>query len=435
VRLFVCGPTVYDAAHLGHAKTALNFDFIARYLRSRGLAVTYVQNITDIDDKILGRAAREGVSWRIVADRSTAMYFEDMRALGVTSVTKYAKATDYIPAMISQIERLLRTGHAYITTDGVSYDVSTFPGYARLSGRTEAADCEALSRVDDSAVKRNQKDFALWKFRKPGEPFWEAPWGAGRPGWHIEDTAITETEFGPTYEMHGGALDLVFPHHEAEIAQMESISGLSPMVRYWLHTGFVTVGGQKMSKSLGNFVSLRDLLTRYGCRVVRFLILRAHYRAPINFDRRLLEQSASGLRRLEEFASTVDSMHDDQRLEPAVAATRRKIQAHLADDFNTPRAIGALFEFVREANASARPGQRTAELLSDLNSLFGFLPSSLLLDRELLDLIQRREQYRTARNYAGADALREQVLAKGVQLYDTPEGVRWRRISSPSDHL
>jgi aspartyl/glutamyl-tRNA(Asn/Gln) amidotransferase C subunit len=177
--------------------------------------------------------------------------------------------------------------------------------------------------------------------------------------------------------MHGGALDLVFPHHEAEIAQMESISGLSPVVRYWLHTGFVTVGGQKMSKSLGNFISVRDLLARYGCRVVRFLILRAHYRAPMNFDARMLEQSASGLRRLEEFASTVDSMHDDQHLEQAVAATRRKIQAHLADDFNTPRAIAALFEFVREANASARPGQRTAELLSEVNSLFDFLPSSL----------------------------------------------------------
>jgi cysteinyl-tRNA synthetase len=286
--------------------------------------------------------------------------------------------------------------------------------------------------VDESAVKRNQKDFALWKLRNAGEPFWEAPWGAGRPGWHIEDTAITETEFGPTYEMHGGALDLIFPHHEAEIAQMESISGLSPMVRYWLHTGFVTVGGQKMSKSLGNFISVRDLLSRYGWRVVRFLILRAHYRAPINFDARMLEQSASGLRRLEEFASTVDSTHDDQTLEQAVAAARRKIQAHLADDFNTPRALSALFEFVREANASARPGQRTAELPCELNSLFDFLPSSLSLDRELLGLIQRREQYRTDRNYAEADALRAQLLANGVQLYDTPEGVRWRRISSPS---
>jgi cysteinyl-tRNA synthetase len=361
------------------------------------------------------------------------MYFEDMRALGVASVTKYAKATDYIPAMISQIERLLRTGHAYITTDGVFYDVSTFPGYARLSGRTEAG-CDALPRVDESAVKRNQKDFALWKPRKPGEPFWEAPWGAGRPGWHIEDTAITEAEFGPTYEMHGGALDLIFPHHEAEIAQMESISGLSPMVRYRLHTGFVTVGGQKMSKSLGNFISVRDVLSRYGCRVVRFLIFRAHYRAPISFDARMLEQSASGLRRLEEFASTVESMHDDRSLEQAVATTWRKIQAHLADDFNTPRAIAALFDFVREANASTRPGHRTAMLLAELNSLFNFLPSSMSLDRDLLALIQRREKYRTDRNYAKADALREQLLANGVQLYDTPEGVRWRRNASPPYH-
>ncbi|MDP2641212.1 MAG: cysteine--tRNA ligase, partial [Candidatus Yanofskybacteria bacterium] len=265
--LFVCGITPYDLPHIGNARTYIFYDMMVRYLRSQGYEVSYLQNITDVDDKIILRAKELSMTPRQLARKFEREYMQSMKALGVKSVDSYQRATDNIPEIISQVERLLKKGYAYGAEDGVYYDISKFKDYGKLSGRTVQQAEDATSRIDESVKKRNRGDFALWKFSKKGEPAWPSLWGKGRPGWHIEDTAITEKHFGPQYDMHGGARDLIFPHHEAEIAQMEAVSGKKPLARYWVHTGFLTVGGEKMSKSLGNFVTVRDFLANHSPRL------------------------------------------------------------------------------------------------------------------------------------------------------------------------
>src|SRR3989338_3896037 len=260
VQLFVCGPTVYDYSHLGHARTYIAFDVIVKYLKEKGYKVFYLQNITDIDDKIIQRAQKKGIAAEKLAQDFEKEYLKDMKTLKVDSVTKYARATDYIKEIISQTKRLLEKGYAYQIKDGIYYDISKFKNYGKLSGRTVQQAEDAISRIDENINKKNKGDFILWKISKPGEPKWTSPCGYGRPGWHIEDTAITEKIFGPQYDIHGGGEDLIIPHHEAEIAQMEAISGKKPLVKYWLHTSFLNVGGKKMSKSLGNFFTIRDIL-------------------------------------------------------------------------------------------------------------------------------------------------------------------------------
>lgn len=281
VRMFVCGPTVYDLAHVGHAKTYTQFDFLARYLRARGFEVTYAQNITDIDDKIIRRAAESGRDPRDLAAEFEDAYRQDMATLGNTSVDVYARALDHIDEIVAQVQALIERGHAYQLDDGWYFDLSTFSGYGKLSGRTEVAEEDSVARIDENDAKRNRGDFALWKARKPGEPFWDTPLGPGRPGWHIEDTAITEALFGPQYDLHGGAVDLIFPHHEAEIAQMEAASGKEPLVRHWVHTGLLRVDGAKMSKSSGNFLTIRDALAMGDYRTLRYAFLWPPRRRPL----------------------------------------------------------------------------------------------------------------------------------------------------------
>src|SRR3990167_2200903 len=305
VKLFVCGPTVYDFDHLGHAKTYTQFDLVARALRYLGYNVTYLQNITDIDDKIIVRAREKGVEPSVLAQEFEKYHIEDMEKLGNTSVTKYARATDYIPQIISQVRRLLEKGIAYKTSDGYYFDIKKFDAYGKLSGRQSLAPNDAVSRIDENPEKRNSGDFCLWKFKKEGEPFWPSTLGEGRPGWHIEDTAITEKEFGPQYDIHGGAMDLIFPHHEAEIAQMESISGAKPLVQYWLHTGFLNIKSEKMSKSLGNFLTIREVLEKGSSPMaLRYYFLTAHYRTPMDFSWEGLEAASNAYRKLKEFVST-----------------------------------------------------------------------------------------------------------------------------------
>src|SRR3989344_9392375 len=284
VNMFVCGPTVYDSSHIGHARTYISFDVIARYLWHLGYKVKYLQNITDIDDKIIDRAKKENKHPLKLAGEFEKIYYQDMKSLGINSVSKYAPATKYIKQIVSQVKRLKEKGFAYeIPGDGIYFDLSKLTDYGKLSGRTTEGAEDAVSRIDESINKRNKGDFALWKFSKPGEPKWKTELGEGRPGWHIEDTAITEKHFGPQYDIHGGARDLIFPHHEAEIAQMEGISGKKPMVRTWMHTGLLTINGEKMSKSLGNFITIRDFLEKQPARVLRFLMIKAHYRSPIDY--------------------------------------------------------------------------------------------------------------------------------------------------------
>ena len=282
VKIFVCGPTVYDFSHIGHAKTYTQFDLIVKYLRYLGYKVFYLQNLTDIDDKIIKRANEEKNDPLKLAKKFEEEYKKDMLSLGVDSVDKYARATDYIPEIISQVKRLINKGIAYKISDGYYFDLTKFSEYGKLAKRTALEAEDSVSRIDENKEKKNKGDFCLWKFYKPGEPFWESELGKGRPGWHIEDTAITEKEFGPQYDVHGGAVDLIFPHHEAEIAQMESISGKKPLVKYWLHTAFLNIDTKKMSKSKGNFITIRKALKKYSGEI--FLLLLKSIRVSFSLQ-------------------------------------------------------------------------------------------------------------------------------------------------------
>jgi cysteinyl-tRNA synthetase len=429
INFFVCGPTVYDYPHLGHAKTYTQFDFIVRYLRWLGYDVFYLQNITDIDDKIIQRARERNQSWDQLAREFEAIYIEDMAALGNNFVTRYARASEYIEAIVSQVERLLAKGVAYRTGDGIYYDLSEFPEYGKLSGRRELREEDAVSRIDESSEKRNWNDFCLWKAEKPGEPSWDTALGKGRPGWHIEDTAITETFFGSQYDAHGGAIDLIFPHHEAEIAQMEAISGQAPMVGYWLHTGFLNINARKMSKSTGELKTIRDTLQLFNGRVLRFFFLSSHYRSTIDFSESSLEQAKNALARIDEFVFRIDPGFDDSELKPEIDQLAKVIFEALSDDFNSPRALAAVFDFIRTANLKGKSGRLAHEFFDKLNELFGiFRSTDQPVDQEIEQLIAERQRLRTNKEYEKADEIRKQLLARGIQIYDTKAGVEWRVV-------
>jgi cysteinyl-tRNA synthetase len=439
VSMFVCGPTVYDYSHLGHAKTYTQFDLVARYLRHEGHELRYVQNITDIDDKIIVRAAETGVTPAALAAEYQAAYLTDMAALGNTSVDTYARAHDFVDAIGAQVRRLVETGHAYQLEDGSwYYDVTTFPDYGKLSGRTVLQAEDAVSRIDRGIGKRNAGDFALWKAPKPGEPVWESVIGPGRPGWHIEDTAITEALFGPQYDLHGGASDLIFPHHEAEIAQMEAASGRQPLARYWMHTGLLRVrSGAKMSKSSGNFISVREALTRTDYRTLRYCFLSQHYRSGIEFDEHTLVQARGARERVENFAAHVSSGESSGPEEKSrVAHTRAGFFACLNADFDTPGALAFLFDYIRSANREGwSVTAATWELLLQVNSLldaFELAESTRsadvgLPDTEIERLVQERERLRAERGFAAADRIRDQLLAEGIVVEDRQAETIWRR--------
>ena len=391
VNLFVCGPTVYDFSHLGHARTYIAFDVIVKYLRQNGYDVFYLQNITDIDDKIINRAkelARKGeedkssFSAIAVARLFEKEYLDDVKSLKINGVTKYARATDHIEEIISQVSRLIEKGCAYRIEDGIYYDISKFKGYGKLSKRTILQAEDAVSRIDENKEKRNKGDFCLWKFSKSGEPNWQSPWGKGRPGWHIEDTAITEKYFGPQYDIHGGARDLIFPHHEAEIAQMEAISGRNPLVKYWLHSGFLTVNGQKMAKSLGNFITIRDFLKENSARFLRFLVVKAHYRSPIDYSEKLISQTKRELEKIDEFLekirSTKSKIQTDSKFQ--ISKYKKEFETAMEDDFNTPEALAVVFDLINEGNSLIAEDKLSKvdakEILSFLKRIdvsFGFI--------------------------------------------------------------
>ncbi len=430
VNIFVCGPTVYDYSHLGHAKTYTQFDLIVRYLRSKGLKVNYLVNITDIDDKIIARAKEANLAWDKLAADFEELYYDDMKALHNTAVTKYARATDYIPQIVQQVKTLMDKGFAYKISDGIYFEVSRFKDYGKLSGRTEVKAEDAQTRIDESPEKRGWNDFCLWKFSKPDEPSWDTELGSGRPGWHIEDTAITETEFGPQYDIHGGAVDLIFPHHEAEITQMEAASGKSPLAKYWLHTGFLNFESQKMSKSLGNFTTIRQALEQQPYRVWRYLFASSHYRSALDFSPDSLEQSKNSLKRLDEFLFNIDRNFDDQKDQDALDELTAAVQQALDDDFNTPEAFAAIFDFVRTQNASGQPGRRVYKYFEQLNQIFDvFNLDAAEGDKHISGLVAKRDKLRSAGNFAAADEIKRALQDEGVQIYDTAEGTRWRRTT------
>lgn len=430
VNIFVCGPTVYDFPHLGHAKTYTQFDFIVRYLRYKGFEVFYLQNITDIDDKIIDRALKLGIDWKELSLKYEEIYIEDMTALQNTSVNKYARATEYMDMIMKQIKDLVEKGYAYNTTDGIYYEVSKFDQYGKLSGRTELKENDSLSRIDEGSHKRGWNDFCLWKKPKENDPFWESEFGIGRPGWHIEDTAITEKHFGPQYDIHGGAIDLIFPHHECEIAQMEAASGKEPLVKYWLHTGFLNIDAQKMSKSTGNFKTIRDVLKEYNYRIIRYFILSSHYRATVDLSVESLGHAKNALQRIDNFIFGIKKDLDDNFLEGKINDVRSQIMESLDNDFNTPEAFSALFGFIRQQNSLDNNGIRVFELFKELNSIFGNIfqvDFETTLDEQVESLIEKRNMLRNANKFQEADLVRTELKDLGIEIIDTKEGVKWKK--------
>ncbi|HEX7514526.1 MAG TPA: cysteine--tRNA ligase [archaeon] len=441
INLFVCGPTVYDDSHVGHARTYVAFDVVARYLKYKGFSVFYLQNITDVDDKIIQRAAETGVSPRSLARKFEERYLEDMRALRVTNVNYYARATEHIPEIICQIERLSELGFAYETETGIYFDESRFGDFGKLSHQG-AEDLEK-HRIEPDSTKRNPGDFSLWKKRQDGEEvIWDSPWGKGRPGWHIEDTAITENYFGTQYDIHGGAMDLIFPHHEAEIAQMEAASGKKPLVRYWMHTGFLNVRGEKMAKSLGNFTTIRDMLREYEADAFRFFVLLAHYRSPIDFSEEALEQARNGLERIRQAAKIIEEHLEKapessgrEGMDPAVALAKAKFLESMDNDFNTPYALRAVFDLVRgvnrrinEKSISQKGLQDACEQLREFGEILGLsFDEAAKRPAEKTDtiacnlielLIETRQKLREKKEWELADEIRAKLRELDIVLED-----------------
>ena len=446
VNLFVCGPTVYDFSHLGHARTYIVFDVIAKYLREKGYDVFYLQNITDIDDKIINRAKEKNISPQKLASGFKREYLKDMKALKIDAVSEYAKATKYVKEIISQVERLLKKRYAYQIKDGIYYDISRFKRYGKLSKRTALQAEDAVSRIDEDKEKRNKGDFCLWKFSKPEEPKWKSPWGEGRPGWHIEDTAITEKHFGPRYDIHGGAKDLIFPHHEAEIAQMEAISGEKPLVKYWIHSGFLTVKGQKMAKSLGNFITIRDFLKENPARLLRLLMIKTHYRSPVDYNEKLLSQAKKELEKIDEFLDKLNNqkstaqltVRDPKLIRNLISKTKKEFDRAMRDDFNTPEALAAIFNLVTEGNYliaqnKVRPkdARHLLKLLKEIDKVFNFIFWKMpkeKIPQALLNLVKQREECRKKELWQKADELRKKIKELGYRVEDTKVGAKLKRI-------
>ena len=439
VRMYVCGMTVYDLCHLGHARVMVVFDVVARYLRHRGYEVTYVRNITDIDDKILARARERGEAFSDLTEHFIAALHADAEALGILPPDAEPRATAHMAAMRTMIEPLIARDLAYVADNGdVYYAVSRFPGYGRLSGK-HPADLRAGARVEPGEAKRDPLDFVLWKAAKPGEPAWDSPWGPGRPGWHIECSAMSTGCLGPHFDLHGGGADLQFPHHENEIAQSEGATG-EPFVNVWMHNGFVRVQDEKMSKSLGNFFTVREILARYQPEEVRYFILTSQYRSPLTYDDEHLANARGALTRL------YTALRGLPAAEPGGGEDfRARFEAAMDDDFNTPEALAVLFDLVREINRLRAEDQAAAAALgAELRALGGVLgllgedaedylrghpeeAAGGLTAAEIEDRIQRRAQAREARNWAEADRLRDELQQAGILLEDSPSGTTWRR--------
>ena len=427
IRLFVCGPTVYDYPHIGNARTFMAFDIFARYLRSSGYKITYIQNITDIDDKIIEKAKEEGSGWEAVSRRFEKIFLEDMRTLGITSVDMYARATRYIPEIVNQVKTLIHKNHAYlIENDGYYFDLKSFPDYGKLSRRTTEQAEDAITRIDDSGKKRNRGDFALWKFSTGSEPGWKTELGFGRPGWHIEDTAITEHFFGIQYDIHGGAMDLKFPHHEAEIAQQESASGVKPFVRTWMHAGFLTVNGEKMSKSLKNFVTIRNFLEKYSPQLLRMMVFMHHYRSPLDYNEKLMATASKNLSDLGAFTAKLGFASGETDGDFA-GEFEAKFREAMEDDLNTPKALAATFEMMAKVGPvmytlAPRAAKTLQMALKGSFASVGLVIPQPKIPLKIRFLARRREGHRSSKQFIQSDALRSRIFELGYVIEDTPQG-------------
>jgi len=435
VRMYVCGVTVYDYSHIGHARSAMVFDVIRRYLTFRGYRVTFVKNYTDVDDRIIKRANEVGISAREFAERFVAAEREDMASLGVLAPDIDPKATEHVAEMIDLIKRLVAGGHAYPVDGDVYFAISSFPPYGRLSGKN-LDDLLAGARVEVDERKRDPRDFALWKGAKPGEPSWDSPWGPGRPGWHIECSAMAMKYLGPSFDLHGGGEDLIFPHHECEIAQAEACTG-KPFARYWVHNGMVNMGKEKMSKSLGNTLTIREIVKRHSPDTLRLWMLGTHYRNMIEWSEERVEESKRALERLTRLLHDAAAARDGgapASLPPAFAEFRPRFEKAMDDDFNTPQALGVLFDFGR-ALAEARdrgadsPGAFVAGVdeLVHLSRTLGLFGRSGVLDGpppEVQGLLAARGEARARRDFKRGDEIRDEIGRLGWLVEDTPAGPR-----------
>ena len=459
LKLFVCGPTVYDLPHLGHSRTYLVFDIFVRYLRFQGWKVFYLQNITDVDDKIIQKAQKEKKQPLALAHFFEKKYLRDIKNLNIVSVSRYARASNFIPKIIKQVKILIKKGYAYkIENEGYYFDISKFPDYGKLSKRTREQAEDAVSRIDESIKKKNKGDFCLWKFPKPkipakiagsknfvvyqGEPLWRTEIGWGRPGWHIEDTAITETFFGPQYDLQGGGVELQFPHHEAEIAQQEAASGKKPFVKIWMHTGLLFINNQKMSKSLKNFVTIQDFLKKSifknPANVLRMIVLSHLYRKPINYTPSLAKDANVSLNVIEEFLEKLKMVIKNKNrqipkglkttgIDKLIKKTENKFHQALEDDFNTAQALAVIFDFISSCqkiiwDLNSASAQKILKFTEKTLKIFGLTIKPLKIPNKIIKLVKKRELFRGNKQFIQADALRKKIKQLGYELEDTPSG-------------
>jgi cysteinyl-tRNA synthetase len=435
VRIYVCGVTTYDEPHLGHALSTVVFEVLHSYMEYRGMNVKRVQNFTDVDDKIIDRAADNGVDWFDLTQDHVASFFEAMDGLNVKRADVHPRVTEEMEEIIALIGELVDSDAAYEAGGSVYYRVRKNKQYGKLSGRTVDGYAE-LARLEPDLLKENPEDFALWKAWKPGEPSWDSPWGPGRPGWHIECSAMARCHLGDQVDIHGGGLDLMFPHHENEVAQSESATGVIPFARFWLHNGLLQMGGdQKMSKSLGNFVTVREALKTHTSDAIRLWICQSHYRSPATYDAENLAAAERAVRRLRQAANAVNTGEDSGEVYAPDHIKLRFIEA-MDDDLNTPRAVAAIFDLTREIFTHQTQSADISVAQATLRELTGVLGLTLkepessedVQDTEIEVLIERRRQARTQRDYATADQIREQLAGMGIEISDTPQGTAWRRI-------
>lgn len=455
VKMYVCGVTPYNHPHIGNARPFITWDVIRRYLEYSGYEVYHVQNFTDVDDKIINTANNEHVTWDVVANRYIASYFEVMDKLNVRRAHVYPKVSEHIPDIVAMVQTLVDKGFAYVVDGDVYYSVEKFPGYGRLSGRS-LEDMKAGARVDIDERKQHPMDFALWKSAKPGEPSWDSPWGKGRPGWHIECSVMSCKYLGSSFDFHGGGSDLVFPHHENEIAQSEAYTGIEPFVRYWLHNGFITVNEEKMSKSLGNFFLIIDILEHFSPEVLRFFILSTHYRSPLDFSDERLQEAGRSLERLKTAEANLKHLatfpsaganEDSELMAKATVDAVAAFKAAMDDDFNTALAISVLFSLAKDINiyhskvTSGKTGldadalAQTAATYSQLADILGILNTGADVrddNAELVNglmniIIDIRQEARKKKDWATADQIRDKLAEVGIVLEDSPQGVRWKK--------
>jgi cysteinyl-tRNA synthetase len=441
IRIYLCGPTVYDYGHLGHGRSAIVFDVLRRYLKYRGYGLVFVRNWTDIDDKTIDRAQKEGTSVKELSEKFIEIYKEDFAKLNILPPDFDPKPTDHIPEIIDLVKKLLDKGHAYILDDGVYFDIETYPNYGELSGQN-LEELKSGARVKVSGEKRNPGDFVLWKFEKPGEPSWESPWGRGRPGWHVECSAMSLKYLGTEFDIHCGGQDLIFPHHEDEIAQAQCAG--YHYARHWMHNGFLNIDNEKMSKSLGNFFTLREVFRTYSPLTVRFFLLSTHYRAPLNFSEDTLRQADTTLKRYDDFImrmaeyshSTPGGSDEASTVDQLIRNARKGFESGLDDDLNISKSLAALSEFTHEINTRVKEGtftpadaKKVMEFFRSVDTVLGvFSFEKEVLPEEIETMIGEREKARENKDYQKADQIRDRLQALGIALEDTKDGTRWKKL-------